>query len=48
MPFPKKIKRFNVVYVNFHCGRDYRLLESFMVEGVVPLFDQRSPSHWRK
>jgi hypothetical protein len=34
---PKKIKPFNIAYVNFHCGRRDRLLECFMVEGVVPL-----------
>ena len=39
-PIPKKIKPFNIVYVNFHCGRGDRLLESFKVEGVVPLFGQ--------
>ena len=36
-PIPKKIKPFNIVYVNFHCGRRIRLLESCTVEGVVPL-----------
>ena len=40
LPVPKKIKPFNIVYVNFHCGRGDRLLESLKVEGVVPLFGQ--------
>ena len=39
-PDPKKIEPFNIVYVNFHCGRRDRLLESSKVEGVVPLFGQ--------
>jgi len=45
---PKKIKPFNIVYVNFHCGRRDRLLESCKVEGVVPLFGQWPPSQgWK-
>lgn len=34
----KKIEPFNIVYVNFHCGRRHRLLECLTVEGVVPLY----------
>lgn len=45
-PNPKKIKPFNIVYVNFHCPSRDRLLECFMVEGAVPLFWSVTSEPW--